>query len=136
MAACAFSRNGFTSLGRSIRFIIEIRFGVAVVMAATANYLIEMAEKLLESTIRRSHNTILHKFNNNRKKIQCWHVWSVLLTNIMCFIAMLSFKKNSSGLVIISRYGVLKTVRTRGPYMHMCICACAHCFHATATNPP
>jgi len=62
-------------------------------MAATANYLIEMAEKLLESTIRRSHNTILHKFNNNRKKIQCWHVWSVLLTNIMCFIAMLSLKK-------------------------------------------
>ena len=45
-------------------------------------------------------------------------------------------KKNSYGLVIISRYGVLKTVRTRGPYMHMCICACAHCFHATATNPP
>ena len=67
--------------------------GVAVVMAATANYLIEMAEKLLESTIRRSHNTILHTFNNNRKKIQCWHVWSVLLTNIMCFIAMLSLKK-------------------------------------------
>ena len=101
MAACAFSRNGFTSLGRSIRFIIEIRFGVAVVMAATANYLIEMAEKLLESTIRRSHNTILHIQQQSKDNTMLACLVS-FANEYHVFHCLSVIFENSYGLVIIS----------------------------------